>query len=106
MTAINRQIHELAPVLNSPAILNGVTVKSSSQEAPVAAMARRHGGALYLFAVGMRKGKATATFTLPGLKGQAKAEVLHEKRALKVLDGVFRDTFEPWDVHFYKITAE
>jgi hypothetical protein len=21
-------------------------------------------------------------------------------------DGIFRDTFEPWDVHLYKITAE
>jgi hypothetical protein len=106
VTEINQQIHELAPVLNSPEIRNGVVVKSSSQEAPVEAMARRHGGVLYVFAVGMRNGKAMASFTLPGRKGQAKAEVIHEKRTLKVVDGVFRDTFEPWDVHLYKITAE
>jgi hypothetical protein len=104
VTEINRQIRGLAPVLHSPAIPDGVSVKSSSEDVPVAAMVRRHGGAVYVFAVGMRNGKTTASITLPVMKG--KAEVLHEKRTLQVMDGVFRDTFEPWDVHLYKITPE
>jgi len=39
-------------------------------------------------------------------KGHAKAEVLGEGRTLEVRDGVFRDTFEPWQVHLSKITAQ
>jgi len=54
----------------------------------------------------MREGKTTTSFTLPGMKGRAKAEVLQEGRTLEVRDGVFRDTFGPWDVHLYKITTE
>jgi hypothetical protein len=73
---------------------------------PVEAVVKCHGGAVYVFAVGMRDGKATATFPLAGLKGRTKAEVIDEGRTLDVNDGVFRDTFEPWDVHLYKIRTE
>jgi len=93
-------------VLNSAAILDGVTVKSSAPDVPVEATARRHGGAVYVFAVGMRDGKATATFTVAGLKGKAKVEVIDEERTLEARDGVFRDAFGPWDVHLYKIKGE
>ena len=41
VTAINRQIRELAPVLNSPTVANGVTVHSSAAAAPIAAMVKR-----------------------------------------------------------------
>jgi hypothetical protein len=106
VTQTNKQIHRLAPVLNSPSVPGGVMVKSSVDSVPVEAMVRRHGGAVYVFAVGMRDGKATATFTVAGLKGRSKAEVIDEGRTLDVSDGVFRDTFEPWDVHLYRIGAE
>jgi hypothetical protein len=106
ITATNKQIHRLAPVLNSPSVPEGVTVTSSPAEVPVEAVLKRHGGAAYVFAVGMRAGKATATFTVAGLKGEARAEVIDEGRMLEVRDGVFRDTFRPWDVHLYKIRTE
>ena len=49
VTAINRQIHELAPVLNSPTLTNGVAVKSSAAAVPChSACATRTS---YLFAV-------------------------------------------------------
>jgi hypothetical protein len=106
VTRTNKQIQRLAPVLNSAALSDGVAVKSSSAEVPVEATARRHGGAVYVFAVGMRDGKTTATFTVAGVKGRAKVEVIDEGRTLEASDGVFRDAFEPWDVHLYKIKAE
>jgi hypothetical protein len=73
---------------------------------PLEAVARRDGGAAYVFAVEMRDGKATATFTVAGVRGRTRAEVLDEGRTLDVTDGVFRDTFLPWDVHLYQLKAE
>ena len=63
------------------------------------AMVKRHANTVYVFAVGMRDGTATATFTLPGLQGPAKVEVLDEGRWLDVHDGAFRDRlFDPSQV--------
>ncbi len=106
VTAINQQIQDLAPVLNSPVLRAGVAVESSAREVPIEATSRRHQGAVYVFAVAMRDGKALARFTVPGLKGRAKVEVLNEKRTLEMRDGEFRDAFGPWDVHLYKISVE
>ncbi len=101
--AINRQIHDLAPVLNSPDVPDGVAATSSAAAAAVEAVAKRRDGATYVFAVGTRGGMATATFTVPGLTGRAKAEVLGEGRTVEVRDGVFRDEFGAWGVHLYLI---
>jgi len=102
----NKQIHRLAPMLNSPSVPDGVAVTSSPSRVPVEALVKRHGGAIYVFAVGMRDGKVTATFTMAGMRGRARAEVIDEGRTLEVNDGVFCDTFQPWDVHLYKIKTE
>jgi alkylhydroperoxidase family enzyme len=101
--ALNRQIHELAPVLHSPTVAGGVRIEASSAEVPVEAMVKRHGGATYVFAVAMRAGTTTARFQLAGVPDGATAEVLGEGRTLEVRDGRFRDTFRPWDVHLYRI---
>jgi hypothetical protein len=103
VTAINKQIHELAAVLNSPTIAGGVMIESSAAEVPVEAMIKRHGGYTYLFAVGMRGGTTTANFKLAGLNKAARAHVLGEDRMLEITGGQFRDTFQPWDVHLYRI---
>jgi hypothetical protein len=105
VTAINRQITRLAPVLNSPTIANAVTVHSENPPVPIAVMAKRMDGALYLFAVGMREGKTTASFGLPGLSGELKVEVLDENRTLKTDHGVFRDDFQSWDAHLYRVLS-
>jgi hypothetical protein len=105
VTAVNQQIHELAPVLNSPSVPNGVKVVSSNTDVPVEAMLKRHNGETYLFAVCMRDGTTTADFQIAGLTGQAKAEVLGEGRTLELRDGTLRDEFRPWDVHLYRIRA-
>ena len=103
VSAINRQIHELAPVLNSPTLTDGVEVVSSAAEAPVAALLKQYRDAIYLFAVGLRDSHTRASFTLAGQPGKAIAEVLGENRTIEVQDGVFADDFEPYAVHLYQI---
>lgn len=103
VTAINRQIHELAPVLNSPTILDGVLVKSSTPGVPVHSMVKRYGGATYLFAVGMRNASTTAEFTLQNAPERATAEVLGEGRRIAVRRGRLMDEFKPYEVHLYRV---
>ena len=103
VTALNRQITELAPVLNSPTIANGVQTKSSNTSVPIASMVKRHQGSTYLFAVAMRDGTTTATFTLEGFTNDVRVTVLGEKRELNAKQGVFTDSFGPWDVHLYRL---
>jgi len=103
VTAINRQITELAPVLNSPTATDAVKVSSSDPQVPVAAMLKPHEGASYLFAVAMRSGDTTATFTLKCLAGERKVEVLGEDRSLTSRGGTFSDAFQAWAVHCYRI---
>lgn len=106
VTALNKQITELAPVLNSPTIKGAVTVSSHNGAVPIATMVKRPDGAIYLFAVAMRDGSTTATFNVYGLTGSRTVEVLHENRTIVAKDGVFRDTFEAWDAHLYRIEGQ
>jgi len=102
VTAINRQITELAPVLNNPTIENAASVSSSNEAVPITIMTKNHNGATYLFAVAMRGDKTTATFSLQHAEGIKTVEVLGENRTIPVNNGVFKDTFEAWDVHLYR----
>ena len=99
---INRQITSLAPVLNSATVGDGATVNSSNAAVPVDLMVKKYAGATYIFAVAMREGSTTATFTAPS--GE-KAEVLGENRSLDISNGKFSDQFESYGVHLYKVSA-
>ncbi|HEC02095.1 MAG TPA: hypothetical protein ENI81_01035 [Phycisphaerales bacterium] len=103
VTKINRRIAELAPVLNSPTIKGLAIATSDNNNVPIAAMLKKHDGSAYIFAVAMRGDKTTATFTLRGLEGRKAVEVLGENRVVASQDGVFTDSFGPWDVHIYRI---
>ena len=105
VTAINRRIEGLAPVLNSPTIPSGVIVATTDTDTPVAVMMKRHAGATYIFAVAMRDKAARATFTIPGMTGTVPVTVLDEDRTLESRDGVFTDDFQPWDVHLYQMAG-
>jgi hypothetical protein len=101
--AIDARIAALAPVLNTRSLANGATVSSSAPATPVDIMVKRYQGALYVFAVAMRPGSTTATFTLRGV-GDATAEVIGESRSLGVTAGQMNDTFAAdYAVHLYKI---
>jgi hypothetical protein len=103
VTKLNRQITELAPVLNSPAITNAVMVSTENPRVPIGITVRRYEGDLYLFCAAMKAGTNRATFRVgPNFDGR-KVEVLGEDRALEVRDGAFADPFESWDVHLYRV---
>jgi hypothetical protein len=106
VTAVNKQIQELSPALNSPTIEGVVTVESSAADVPVEAMVKRHGGETYLFAVCMRGSATKATFKLSEPSGKARIEVLGESRSIERSGGQFSDSFEPWGVHLYRLRRE
>lgn len=103
VTAVNRQIHELAPVLNSPTIAFGAEVTTSRPDIPVEVMVKRYEGETYVFAAGMRNGTTDASFLVSGLSEKTTAEVIGEERRIEVVNSEFQDTFEPYEVHLYKI---
>lgn len=103
VTTINRQITQLAPVLNSPDVGDEATVTSEPAEVPVALAVKRSKDSLHLFAVGMRDGKTSATFSAKNLPGRRTVEVLGEDRTLTAENGVFTDQFAPWAVHLYRM---
>ena len=104
VSAINQQIHDLAPALNTPPIVNGGTVSSSDPKVPVDMLLKRQGGSTYLFAVAMAAGPAKATFSkLTNLPAGASVEVIGEGRTLALQGASFSDDFAGWGVHLYRI---
>lgn len=95
VAAIDQQIHDLAPALNTAPITNAVTVQSSQK---VDVLAKRQGGHLYVFAVSMTATQTTATFALDHDAFKS-ATVLGENRTLST----FQDTFAPYAVHLYQL---
>ncbi len=104
VTRINRQINELAPVLNSPTIRDAVTALSKNPAVPVATMVKQSGETTYLFAVDMRDGTTDATFAFTKVPAGKTVEVLGENRTLTVTNNSFSDHFDPWAVHLYKFS--
>ncbi len=103
VTALNREITDLAPVLNSPEMQKPNGVQTDDQSAPITVLIKEREGARYLFAVAMRDGSTTATFSAGVQEGDKTVEVLGEKRTLIARNGRFKDHFGPWDVHLYRI---
>jgi hypothetical protein len=97
--ATNRQIAELAPVLNSPFADGYVTASSG-----VRVMAKRGpDGAWYVFAGSRQLGSQTASFTIAS---GSIVEVLYEGRTRPVMNGQFTDSFADGNaVHIYRITG-
>jgi hypothetical protein len=104
VTALDGQIKQLAPVLNSASLSGVVTVASSNAAAPVDMMVKAKGSSLlYVFSAIARTGSTTATFTVHGLGGRVRATVLGENRAVDVVAGSFSDAFAANAVHLYSI---
>ena len=102
VAVLNRQIHELAPILNGPDVAGGASVASSDERVSIDIMVKRHAGRTYLFAVAMRDGEATATFGLP-VRGDARVEVLGEGRTIRAVGGRWKDHFAGYQVHLYRV---
>jgi len=107
VTAINRQVHELAPALNSPSIVDGVTVKSSAEDAPIAYMLKRRSDTAYLFAVNMCNRPTRGSFVIresaSGPGQSLLATVLEESRDIPLRNGELTDEFKPYEVHLYEL---
>lgn len=103
--AVNAQIQSLAAVLNGPTIAGELQAHTSNSGVPLKAMHKRRGTDNYVFAVAMRDGTTSGTFTLTGMTGNTTAEVLGENRTVAVTGGAFSDTFSGYAAHLYKIAA-
>jgi hypothetical protein len=107
VTSINAQVRELAPVLNSPTIIGGATVKSFEEQAPIALMLKQHGGRTFIFAVNMGNFATQANFAFrESMTGAGSSvSVRGESRSVSLLKDGFVDQFEPYQVHIYELSA-
>lgn len=99
---INRQVTELAPVINSPAVKNPATVQTGTAGGKIITMTRRHNGSTYVFAASLSPEPTEATFTLPGAKA-GQVQVIGEDRAVQLGGGRWQDAFEGYAVHLYRL---
>ena len=101
VTAVNRLIADLAPVLNTRSYAWRFNPRLDT-------MLKAHGGAHYVFAMpGRTGGTGRQRLVLPpALAGAGEVEVLNESRRLPVSGGAFSDTFDAeHSYHVYRITA-
>ncbi|MBE1607883.1 hypothetical protein [Actinopolymorpha pittospori] len=104
VTATNRQIQRLAPILNTRSDPDAVLVRSSDPQVPVDVMVKRRGRVTYVFAVSMRDAPTTATFEFrAGLDGRSRVVVVDEERTITTVGRGFADVFAPYDVHIYQV---
>ncbi len=109
LTSVDSMIKALAPVINSnntgyATNVNANTpgVTSSNGAVYVNYMTKTYNGSTYIFAVAMRNGTTTATFTIGS---GSIAIVLGENRTIPVVSGKFSDSFSGYGVHIYKINT-
>jgi len=105
ITAINAQIKELAPVINSASLPTSISV-NSEENVKIATSARRYKNSTYLFTVAMENKPTTATFKMPELPKTGTVEVIGESRSIKISDAAFTDNFKPYEVHLYRFPAQ
>ena len=102
VAAVNRQVHELAPILKSPDVTAGSKMVWVSERVPVDLVVKRHAGRTYVFAVSVREGEGTANFKLADA-GEGRVEVLGEGRTIDARGGEWEDRFLDYQVHLYRI---
>lgn len=98
----NLQITAIASVINSPTLKSFATRSSSNASVPVDIMSKYYNGSNYIFAVPMRTGSTTVTFTTTNTVATS-VEVLGENRSIPIVNGVFTDDFSDYQVHLYKM---
>jgi len=102
ITALNKQVQELAPVLNSATLEGVVTATSANAAVPIDTMVKRDGGRTYVFACAMRGEATRATFTCQA-PGASRVVVLGENREIPLVGGAFSDEFAGYGVHLYRL---
>jgi hypothetical protein len=104
MSDVNKQITELAPILNSPDLPLKVTCKSEGSA--TAAIARKRGDSIYIFAVEMEGRQSWATFTFENDRGNYRVEPLDSGRRVQAVNGVFKEdnALNAREVRIYKLS--
>ena len=102
---INRQLKELAPVLNSPSISEGATVTASDANAKLATMLKRRGREAWLFVANLQASPVRAELAVTGAKDDH-AGVLGEARKIDAPHGRWSDDFPAYGVHIYRLSVE
>jgi len=102
---IDAEIHRLAPVLNEPTAADAARVESSDPQVPIAALCKRHGQDLYVFAVAMRDTPTRCRIVTTGGQRDFDVEVLREHRQIRAAGGAFEDRFDGYGVHLYRIVS-
>lgn len=103
VTALNNEIARLAPVINSPVMVNDIKVGSS---VPIATMMKKYRDTTYLFAVNMRGVSTEASFVFPEGVSYNRIRAINEARKVIAGKESFQDRFKPWEVHLYYLTAD
>jgi hypothetical protein len=101
LKAINAEVKELAPVLNSATVPDGAAVRNT-MGGRVDAMVKQRDGAVYVMAVNMYRKPEQPEITVKDAR-DGEAEVLFENRKVPVKDGKLCDAFAPYAVHRYRL---
>lgn len=102
VTALNHQLQELAPALNSPSVEGRLTVTTEAGDTPVAAMLKEFDGDAYIFAAVMRDTPVTAAFTLDGIT-TGEVHVGETGETLSIEDGRFEESLDGYEPRLYRI---
>ena len=104
VTSINRQIIELAPVLNSRDITDAIVFATPSQETPIQVLVKRHAGSLYLLASNESPNTATAILevTVP-LAASAKLKPLAKESPIEIRDSKILLELPGYGIGLYRL---
>jgi len=98
---IKRELDVLSPAVFSLQPRPHIRVNSKD----ITVTAREHDGSYYVIAVNSIPRRIDAAFDLSSLSipSDATAEVMFERREVRVLRGIMRDVFEPYRRHVYRL---
>lgn len=104
VTQLNRQITELAPVLNSPSLLNAVANESDLEKAPLAIMCKRDANSLYVFVANLGPENSVAKLRLLNpMSGSAKAREVENGSEVLIHDSVINLEMAGYGIALYRI---
>jgi hypothetical protein len=101
---LNRQITELAPVLNSPSLLNAVAIESDLEKPPLDVMCKRYGNSLYVFVANVRPEKSVAKLRLlnPSTASTQAREIENESEVM-IRDSIINLEIAGYGIVLYRI---
>jgi len=104
MRAVDAEVTQLAPVLNTPPLVSTVTTKTTPSAAVVDTMMKRSGGSTYLFAVSRESAPVTVGITFRDGPESGTVDVLGENRTLPIAGAAFSEDFPAYGVHLYRFS--